>query len=408
MKEKLYSYIFYALNLRTFASIFEQIRSMITEFTKRFALTALIILGGSFWGTAQTDGHGHSEDNNNHSNHNVQDVDHNPLDDGEHGDFVAGDYIIHHIADANEINFFSDFSAPLPMILYVEGKGFDVFMSSKFHSDQGSHGAHSVKTAVGPNTGTVYIKDPDTGISSEGGESFYDISITKSVFGMMFIMLMLVIVLRAMAKSYTKHPGQAPTGLTNVLEPLVLFVRDDIAVPIIGKHKAGKFLPFLLTTFFFIVASNLLGLIPFLGGFNITGTIGVTIVLAFVVFFITTVNGNRNYWGHLFWPPGVPNLVKILVVPIEVFGMFLKPTVLMIRLTANMSAGHIIILSFVSLVFIFNQNYGEVAGFGMGVFSTLFMIFMYFLELLVAFLQAYVFTLLAAIYFADATQEAHH
>ena len=131
-------------------------------------------------------------------------------------------------------------------------------------------------------------------------------------------------------------------------------------------------------------------------------------MLAFAVFFISTVNGNRNYWGHLFWPPGVPNLVKLLVVPIEVFGMFLKPTVLMIRLTANMTAGHIIILSFVSLVFIFNQNYGEIAGFGMGVFSTLFMIFMYFLELLVAFLQAYVFTLLAAIYFADATQEAHH
>jgi F-type H+-transporting ATPase subunit a len=225
---------------------------------------------------------------------------------------------------------------------------------------------------------------------------------------MMFIMVLLVITLRSMARSYSKHPGQAPKGLTNVLEPLVLFVRDDIAVPIIGKSKADKFLPFLLTTFFFIVASNLLGLIPFIGGFNITGTVGVTIVLAFVVFFITTVNGNKNYWGHLFWPPGVPNLVKILVVPIEVFGMFLKPTVLMIRLTANMTAGHIIILSFVSLVFIFNQNYGAVAGFGMGIFSTLFMIFMYFLELLVAFLQAYVFTLLAAIYFADATQEAHH
>jgi F-type H+-transporting ATPase subunit a len=412
MKEKLYSYIFYTLNIRTFASIFEQVRSMIIEFTKRFALTALIILGGVSFVAAQTDGHGHGEDNNNNANHNVQNDDHNPLDDGEHGDFVAKDFIIPHIADANEIHFFGDhhsgFSAPLPMIFYVEGKGFDLFMSSKFHSEDGSHDEHTVLTAVGPNTGTVYLKTPATGISSTGGESFYDISITKSVFGMLFIMLMLVIVLRSMAKSYTKHPGQAPTGLTNVLEPLVLFVRDDIAVPIIGKHKAGKFLPFLLTTFFFIVASNLLGLIPFIGGFNITGTVGVTIVLAFVVFFITTVNGNKNYWGHLFWPPGVPNLVKILVVPIEVFGMFLKPTVLMIRLTANMTAGHIIILSFVSLVFIFNQNYGEVAGLGMGVFSTLFMIFMYFLELLVAFLQAYVFTLLAAIYFADATQEAHH
>ncbi len=388
---------------------------MISGLTKRFALTFLM-LGAVSLAAAQTEGHEVEVNNahnahNSHESHGGQEPDHNPLDDGEHGDFIAGDFIIHHIADANEINFFSDFSAPLPMIFYVEGKGFDIFMSSKFQAEGGAHGAHdahAIKTATGPSTGTVYIKDPDLGISSKGGESFYDISITKSVFGMMFIMTLLVLVLRSMAKSYTRRPGQAPNGLTNFLEPLVLFVRDDIAVPIIGKTKADKFLPFLLTTFFFIVASNLLGLIPFIGGFNITGTIGVTIVLAFVVFVITTVNGNKQYWGHLFWPPGVPNLVKLLVVPIEVFGMFLKPTVLMIRLTANMSAGHIIILSFVSLVFIFNQNYGEVAGFGMGVFSTMFMIFMYFLELLVAFLQAYVFTLLAAIYFADATQEAHH
>jgi len=388
---------------------------MITEFAKQFLFTALILLGGLNFVAAQTDGQGEVNDDN-HSNHDVQedahDASHNSQDEVEHKEFVAKDFIIPHIADANEIHFFGDhhsgFSAPLPMIFYVKGKGFDLFMSSKFHSEDGSHDEDAVVTAVGPNTGTVYIKDPNTGISSQGGESFYDISITKSVFGMMFIMTLLVIIMRSMAKSYTKHPGQAPKGLTNVLEPLVLFVRDDIAVPIIGKSKADKFLPFLLTSFFFIVASNLLGLIPFIGGFNITGTVGVTIVLAFAVFFITSVNGNKNYWGHLFWPPGVPNVVKLLVVPIEVFGMFLKPMVLMIRLTANMTAGHIIILSFVSLVFIFNQNFGAGAGLGMGVFSTLFMVFMYFLELLVAFLQAYVFTLLAAIYFADATQEAHH
>ena len=181
MKEKLYSYIFYTLNIRTFASIFEQIRSMITEFTKRFTLTTLIILGGVIFVAAQTDGHGHG-DNNNHANHNVQHDGHNPLDDGEHGGFVAKDFIIPHIADANEIHFFGDhhsgFSAPLPMIFYVEGKGFDLFMSSKFHSKDGSHDEHAVLTAVGPNTGTVYLKNPETGIRSAGGESFYDISIT--------------------------------------------------------------------------------------------------------------------------------------------------------------------------------------------------------------------------------------
>jgi F-type H+-transporting ATPase subunit a len=245
---------------------------------------------------------------------------------------------------------------------------------------------------------------------NENGEtlSIWDISITKSVFGMLLIMTLLVIMLRSMAKSYSKNPGQAPKGLANFLEPFVMFVRDDVARPIIGKEKSQKFMPFLLTSFFFIIGCNLLGLVPFLGGFNITGTIGITVVLAFSVFFITMRNANKNYWGHLIWPPGVPNLVKLIVVPIELFGILLKPTVLMVRLTANISAGHIIILSFVSLIFIFNESYGVAGGLGIGLFSTLFMIFMYFLELLVAFLQAYVFILLAAIYFSEATQESHH
>lgn len=333
--------------------------------------------------------------------------------DDEHGHeekFVAGDFIMHHIADANEIHFFGDVSVPLPMIIYVEGKGLDVFMSSSFHSEHGGHGGHGPYHATGPSTGVEYTKD-ENGISAKDhGEevSIWDISITKSVFGMLMILTLMILMLRSAAKSYARRPGQAPTGLANVLEPLILFVRDDIAYPIIGKHKADKFVPFLLTTFFFIVGCNLLGLIPFAGGFNITGTMGVTIVLATLVFIITSINGNKHYWGHLVSPPGVPFLVKFIVVPIELFGIILKPTVLMIRLTANMSAGHIIILSFVSLVFIFNNSYGAAGGVGIGVFSTLFMIFMYFLELLVAFLQAYVFTLLAAIYFSEATQEPHH
>lgn len=375
---------------------------MITGLIKRFTFAALFI-SATFCVAAQSDGHAvqdphNTETHQDHSDHS---------DHSDHDKFVAGDFIIHHISDANEIHFFGDISAPLPMIFYVEGIGFDIFMSSRFHSESGAHDAHAVKEAVG-NTGTVFIMDPEKGIYAKGGEAFWDISITKSVFGMFMILIFLIIMLISMAKSYSKKPGQAPTGLANLLEPLVMFVRDDIANPIIGKGKSDRFMPFLLTTFFFIVASNLLGLIPFIGGFNITGTIGVTIVLAFLVFFITTVNSNKNYWSHLLWPPGVPNAVKLIVVPIEVFGILLKPTVLMIRLTANISAGHIIILSFVSLIFIFTQDFGMGGGIGIGVLSTLFMIFMNFLELLVAFLQAYVFTLLAAIYFADATQEAHH
>ena len=311
--------------------------------------------------------------------------------DEEHGHeekFVAGDFIMHHIADANEIHFFGDVSVPLPMIIYVEGKGLDVFMSSGFHSEHGGHGGHGPLYATGPSTGVEYTKD-ENGISAKDlGEevAIWDISITKSVFGMLMILTLMILMLRSAAKSYAIRPGQAPTGLANVLEPLILFVRDDIAYPIIGKHKADKFVPFLLTTFFFIVGCNLLGLMPFAGGFNITGTMGVTIVLATLVFIITSINGNKHYWGHLVSPPGVPFLVKFIVVPIELFGIILKPTVLMIRLTANMSAGHIIILSFVSLVFIFNNSYGAAGGVGIGVFSTLFMIFMYFLELIVAFL----------------------
>ena len=149
---------------------------------------------------------------------------------------------------------------------------------------------------------------------------------------------------------------------------------------------------------------------PFLGGFNITGTLGVTLVMATLVFLVTNLSGNKHYWGHVLWMPGVPAPIKALILtPIEIIGLFLKPTVLMIRLTANIAAGHIIILSFVSLIFIFCKG-GEEAGIGlgMGVFSTAFMIFMYMLELLVAFLQAFVFTLLAALYFGDAKQEAHH
>jgi F-type H+-transporting ATPase subunit a len=192
-----------------------------------------------------------------------------------------------------------------------------------------------------------------------------------------------------------------------MLEPFVLFIKDEVAIPALGKKRAKKFLPFMLTSFFFIWASNMLGLIPFLGGFNITGTLSITLVLATFVFILTTINGNAHYWGHIVWPPGVPVAIKFILVPIEFLSIFIKPAVLMIRLTANINAGHIIILAFTSLIFIFGEK-SAVAGYGVGVFSTLFIVFMFFIELLVAFLQAYVFTLLAALYFGDATQEHHH
>ena len=338
----------------------------------------------------------------------------------EHGDaheseFKAGEFIVHHIADAHEIHFFGDVHIPLPVILHVEGRGFEVFFSDAFQGN-----GHGDREFVSEKTGTRYVLySGEDGVHNPGSIGAYavggrelavlDLSITKTVAGMWLILIAMSVVFISVARSYGRRKGQAPTGLANALEPLVLFIRDEVARPSIGHH-ADRFMPFLLTVFFFIFFSNLLGLVPFAGGFNITGTIGVTVVLATLVFLITSFSGNKHYWGHVLWMPGVPAPIKILILtPIEVIGLLLKPTVLMIRLTANITAGHIIILAFTSLIFIFGKG-GEqaAAGMGIGVFSTLFMIFMYCLELLVAFLQAYVFTLLASLYFGDATQEAHH
>jgi F-type H+-transporting ATPase subunit a len=354
----------------------------------------------------QHESHGHEES--------AASEDH-PLGDHQES-FDPSPFIIHHVADAYDIHLWGEGEGavhiPLPVILYSQEHGLDVFMSSAFHghgdvkhTEDGRYVlAHGhISLAGGHDHGHAEGHDH----SHDHEALLYDFSITKSVFGMLFIMAMLLVLFGRAAASYRKNPGQAPQGLANVLEPLVVFVRDDIAVPSLGEKKAQKFLPFLLTVFFFILFANLLGLIPFIGGFNITGTVGITAVMATFVFLLTTLNGNKHYWGHLFWPPGVPVFVMPIIIPIEIIGMFLKPIVLMIRLTANITAGHIIILSFVSLVLIFGET-SALAGYGVGVFSTAFMIFMYCIELLVAFLQAFIFTLLAAIYFGEATHEAHH
>ena len=360
-------------------------------------------------------------------------------DHSEKGEFNAGDMIMEHISDAYDIHLWGHTSIPLPVILYTDA-GLHVFSSGSFdhgHAVVESKGEHFVLAA-----GKVYqtdehgtlmycvanesnpeVCDSETAVNfadthhsgfeaPDGSLALQrpmDFSITKSVFGLLFVLVLVCILFLAAAKGYKKRPGQAPKGITNALEPLILFVRDEIAIPSIGKKHAHRFMPFLLTVFFFIWLCNLLGLIPFIGGFNITGTLSVTMVLAAIVFVITTVNANKHYWGHILWPPGVPLPIKFILIPIEIVGIFLKPIVLMVRLTANITAGHIIILAFVSLVLIFGKG-GEAmgAGFGVGIGATLFMIFMFFIELLVAFLQAFVFTLLAALYFGDATQEAHH
>lgn len=336
--------------------------------------------------------------------------------------FNPGAMIMHHISDAHQIHFIGKIYMPLPVILWNHGH-LEVFMSSAFWNGFDEKGELQFKPYTA-SSGTTYENHHESivvssGVSHEGHgahaehgaevahEKPMDFSITKSVFGMLFIIVLMVIIFRSVAARYKEGANKAPTGLQNAIEPFILFVRDEVAIPSIGKKKAASFMPFLLTVFFFIWMCNMLGLIPFLGGFNITGTLSITLVLATLVFIITSINGNAHYWGHIFWPPGIPFGIKLILVPIEALSIFIKPTVLMIRLTANITAGHIIILAFVGLVLLFGQN-SAIAGYGVGVGAVLFMIFMFFIELLVAFLQAYVFTLLAALYFGDATQEHHH
>jgi len=205
----------------------------------------------------------------------------------------------------------------------------------------------------------------------------------------------------SLARSYKRTGISAPKGIQGFLEPVVLFVRDDIAIPNIGEEKFEKYMPYLLTAFFFILINNLMGLVPILpGGANVPGNIGVTLVLALFTFFITQFSGNKQYWGHIFNTPGVPFWLKPIMIPVELIGIVSKPFALMVRLFANITAGHIIVLSLVSLIFIFKTL-------AVAPVSILFVLFMDCLELLVAFLQAYVFTLLSALFIGLAVQEHH-
>jgi F-type H+-transporting ATPase subunit a len=198
--------------------------------------------------------------------------------------------------------------------------------------------------------------------------------------------------------------------MQSILEPIILFVRDDIVYPALGPKRADRYMPYLLTVFFFIFFTNLLGLVPFFpGGANVTGNIAVTLVLALITFIITTFSGNRSYWGHIINTPGVPWWIKIpipLMPLVELIGVFTKPFTLMIRLFANITAGHVIVLGFMALIFIFG-NFSVGGGYGISIVSIIFSVFISLIELLVAFIQAYVFTMLSAFYFSMATEEHH-
>ena len=304
-------------------------------------------------------------------------------------------HILHHIADSYEWHLWGDVSIPLPVILYTEGN-LDVFMSSEFH-----HGKLPVIRGGGDRT---YKIDHHT-IVEENNKDILNLSITKNVASMLISVLLLFFILIKTSRSY-KNKKAAPKGLQSFLEPLILFVRDDIIKSSIGpKHK--KYTVFLLTVFFFILINNLLGLTP--GAANVTGNISVTLVLSLFTFIIITVSANKGYWKHLIKPPGTPLALLPIMIPIEIFGVFTKPFALMIRLFANITAGHIIIFSLISLIFVASNN-GEnvVAGWAVAPLSVLFVLFIFLIEILVAFLQAYIFTLLSAVFIGLAVKEEDH
>ncbi|MDX2195839.1 MAG: F0F1 ATP synthase subunit A [Cytophagales bacterium] len=301
--------------------------------------------------------------------------------------FNAIEVIMHHVSDSHEWHICSigenHITIPLPVILYSSTKGLVCFMSDNFHN-----AAHKYQS---------YKIEHEHILSEDTGETIFDISITKNVASMMMSALILIFIFCTVAGSLRRNAGQAPRGIQSFFEPLVIFVRDEIAKPYIGD-KYARFLPYLLTVFFFIWLNNLMGIIP--SGANLTGNIAVTLTLSVFTLIITNVSANGAYWGHIFAPP-VPVMIWPIMIPVEIISIFTKPFALMIRLFANITAGHIIILSIVSMIFMFKNLL--VAGAAIP-----FAIVMDVLEFGVAALQAYIFTLLSALFIGQAVAEHEH
>jgi len=312
---------------------------------------------------------------------------------GEDEAFNPGEMINHHIADAHAWEIFHGLTVHLPVILYTEEKGLDIFSSANFYDEH-----HNLVPYNGYEMHHEHIV-------LENGHHVFDISITKNVLFLFFDAIILLLVFGAVARGYKKNAGKAPKGIQSFFEPLIVFIRDDIAKANIGEKRYERFMPYLLTVFFFIWFGNLLGLLP--GAANMTGNIAVTLTLAVITLLITIFSGRKTYWLHIVDPLGksMPWAGKLLLYlilwPVEIISIFTKPFSLMVRLFANITAGHILILSILSLAFIFKSI-------GIGVVGAAFATAMNLLELFVAVLQAYVFTLLSALYFGQAVEEAHH
>lgn len=304
---------------------------------------------------------------------------------GEEEKFKPGEMINHHILDAHSYEFAHGVVLHLPVILYSEERGLEIFSSSNFYDED-----HNVVPYNG------YVLEHEH-ISMENGEHVLDFSITKNVAFLFFNATMLLIVFLSVARGYKRNAGKAPRGIQSFFEPIILFVRDEIVKPNIGA-KYERYLPYMLTLFFFIWFGNIFGLMP--AAANLTGNIAVTATLAIGTFLLTNLSGNKHYWKHVLWTPGVPTVMKLIIVPVEIIGLFTKPFSLMIRLFVAITAGHIVVLSLISLTFIFES-------WAVGVTSAIVVTVINIIELLVATIQAYVFTMFSSLYIGMAVEEHH-
>lgn len=319
-------------------------------------------------------------------------------------EFNASSFILEHIADSHEWHIITrkngeSVAIYLPVILYSREKGLDLFSSRKLAHGHEYNGYRLEEE--GEYKGKIVSIKEDGTINAE--RLPLDFSITKNIVGMLGAAIIGLWLFLSLAHSYKKTGVSYPKGIQRFLEPVVLFVRDDIAIPNIGEKKYEKFMPYLLSVFFFILINNVMGLIPFPPPFgaNVTGNIATTLTLAVFTFLMINLNGTKTYWRHIFAAPGVPSWLLPIMIPVELIGMISKPFALMVRLFANITAGHIIVLSLVCLIFIFKSL-------AVAPVSIFFVIFMDCLELLVAFLQAYVFTLLSSLFIGMAVEEGHH
>ena len=309
-------------------------------------------------------------------------------------EFNPSETILEHIADSHYIHFGGDAYMGLPVILYTD-KGVDVFSSNNLdHGKAIYQGKYNYKLVEGK----IHVVDASGAVDEQA--KIYDFSITKNVVSLWMSVVLLLLIFLGVARSYKKTVGKAPKGFQSMIEPIIVFVRDDMARPNIG-HKYQRFMPLLLTVFFFIWINNLIGLVPFFpGGANLTGNIAVTLVLSAITLLVVNLNGNKYYWKHIFLPD-VPLWLYPIMWPVELVGILSKPFALMIRLFANITAGHIIVLSLISLIFVFKALAASFV-------SVPFVVFMDVLELLVALLQAFIFTLLTALFIGTAIEEHHH